>query len=39
LWYTPLRYPDLPLWLGAALYLPAIAMLIWERFGRAEPAH
>ena len=31
LWYTPLLYPEIPLWLGAALYVPTVAMLIWER--------
>jgi alpha-1,6-mannosyltransferase len=31
LWYTPLQYPEIPLWLGAALYLPTVAMLVWER--------
>jgi len=33
-WYTPLVYPDVPLWLGASLYLPALVWLVWERFGR-----
>jgi hypothetical protein len=31
LWYTPLVYPDIPLWLGAVIYFPAIAWLILER--------
>ncbi|HEX8186611.1 MAG TPA: hypothetical protein VF747_17720 [Blastocatellia bacterium] len=31
LWYTPLVYPDIPVWLGAVIYLPAIAWLVWER--------
>ncbi|HKQ08896.1 MAG TPA: glycosyltransferase family 87 protein [Blastocatellia bacterium] len=30
LWYEPLVYPDLPLWLGAVVYLPALAWLAWE---------
>ena len=30
LWYTPLEYPDVPLWLGAAVYIPAIAFLVLE---------
>lgn len=31
LWYIPHAYPDLPLWLGASLYLPALALLFWKR--------
>jgi hypothetical protein len=31
LWYTPLQYPEIPLWLGVALYIPTVAMLAWER--------
>jgi alpha-1,6-mannosyltransferase len=31
LWYTPFAYPALPLWLGAALYLPTLTLLVWER--------
>jgi hypothetical protein len=31
LWYTPLVYPGIPLWLGAAIYFPAIAWMAWER--------
>jgi len=30
LWYTPLVYPDIPLWLGSVIYFPAIAWLILE---------
>lgn len=26
-WYTPLVYPDVPLWLGAAIFVPVLAML------------
>lgn len=33
-WYTPLVYPGIPLWLGAGIYGPAIALLIWERYSR-----
>ena len=29
-WYTPLVYPDIPLWLGAAIYLPTVMLLLWE---------
>ena len=32
LWYEPLVYPDLPLWLGAVVYLPAVAWLAWEKW-------
>jgi hypothetical protein len=32
LWYEPLVYPDLPLWLGGIVYLPAIAWLVWEKW-------
>jgi alpha-1,6-mannosyltransferase len=32
LWYEPLVYPDLPLWLGAIVYLPAVAWLVWEKW-------
>jgi alpha-1,6-mannosyltransferase len=31
LWYTPLVHPDIPMWLGAVIYFPAMAWLIWER--------
>jgi alpha-1,6-mannosyltransferase len=30
-WYTPLVYPGVPQWLGAAVYLPTMALLTWER--------
>ena len=30
LWYTPLEYPDVPLWLGAAVYIPTMGLLVWE---------
>jgi hypothetical protein len=30
LWLTG-DYPNIPLWLGAALYLPALVLLAWER--------
>ena len=36
LWYTPLEYPDVPLWMGAAIYLPTIALLLWERVTKKE---
>jgi len=34
LWYEPLVYPQMPLWLGAAVYAPAVAFLIWEQCRR-----
>ena len=40
-WYTPLVYPGVPFWLGAAVFGPVTAMLAWDllavRF-RARPA-
>jgi hypothetical protein len=30
LWYIPNVYPEMPLWLGAALYFPTLALLAWE---------
>src|SRR5207247_9063508 len=36
-WYTPLVYPNIPLWLGAAIYVPAVAGLVLEvRRSRSE---
>ena len=35
-WYTPLVYPDVPLWLGASLYFPTLGWLAWERFRDAK---
>jgi alpha-1,6-mannosyltransferase len=29
-WYTPLVYPDVPLWLGASIYVPVLAMLVLQ---------
>jgi hypothetical protein len=37
-WYTPLVYPEVPLWLGAAVYLPTIALLLWENTGARHAA-
>jgi alpha-1,6-mannosyltransferase len=28
-WYTPFEYPDVPLWLGAAIFVPALVMLVF----------
>lgn len=30
-WYTPLVYPEIPLWLGACIFFPAVAWLAWDR--------
>lgn len=30
-WYTPLVYPEVPLWLGASIYVPTLAWLVRER--------
>ena len=38
LWYEPLVYPELPLWLGTAVYLPALAWLAWEKWREPHPA-
>jgi hypothetical protein len=35
-WYTPFVYPGIPLWLGVAVYLPTMALLIWERARRTN---
>ena len=29
-WYTPLVYPEVPLWLGAAIYVPTLILLVWD---------
>ncbi|HMG32870.1 MAG TPA: glycosyltransferase family 87 protein [Blastocatellia bacterium] len=34
LWYTPLVYPNVPLWLGCGVYLPAIMLLVFERWSK-----
>jgi len=31
-WYTPLVYPEVPLWLGAGIYVPTLLWLAWEQF-------
>ena len=33
-WYTPLVYPGLPLWLGLSIYVPTVVWLAWERLKR-----
>lgn len=36
LWFIPNEYPNLPLWLGAAMYIPALVMLALDRFKRGD---
>jgi len=36
LWFIPNEYPNLPLWLGAALYAPTLVMLALDRFKKAN---
>jgi len=38
LWFIPNEYPNLPIWLGAAMYIPALVMLVLDRFRRANAA-
>jgi alpha-1,6-mannosyltransferase len=35
-WYTPFIYPEVPLWVGASIYVPTLAWLAWERFTSAR---
>ena len=37
-WYTPLVYPEVPLWLGASLFVPTLAGLAWERLNKRKAA-
>jgi alpha-1,6-mannosyltransferase len=37
LWYEPLVYPDMPIWLGVAMYVPAAGLLIWEKVNHSAP--
>ena len=37
-WYTPFVYPGIPLWLGSAIYLPTMALLIWKSAHRNAAA-
>jgi hypothetical protein len=36
LWYIPNVYPHLPVWLGASVYGPALALLAWDRLRKKE---
>lgn len=44
-WYTPLIYPEIPLWLSGCIYVPTLAWLAWEHLkqrhvsGTAEVSH
>src|SRR5262249_54753439 len=29
-WYTPFVYPELPLWLGTAVFVPTLMLLVWD---------
>jgi hypothetical protein len=29
-WFTPYIYPDIPLWVGAAIFVPTFVFLLWE---------
>jgi len=31
-WYTPMVYPEVPLWLGASIYVPTLLWLAWEQY-------
>ncbi|HXU39116.1 MAG TPA: glycosyltransferase 87 family protein [Blastocatellia bacterium] len=36
-WYTPLVYPEIPLWLGWCIFSPVIGWVAWDRLsGRSE---
>lgn len=35
LWYVPTVYPDMPVWLGVAMFAPAVALLFLERLKTA----
>jgi len=37
-WYTPMVYPEVPLWLGVSIYVPTLAWLAWEQFTRVAEA-
>jgi hypothetical protein len=38
LWYIPNVYPEMPLWLGASLYVPTVLMLVWNYWRRKDRA-
>jgi alpha-1,6-mannosyltransferase len=32
LWFTPLIYPEIPIWLGVSIYAPTLLFLVWQRW-------
>jgi alpha-1,6-mannosyltransferase len=38
LWFTPLIYPDIPVWLGLSIYAPTALFLIWEKWKAKQTA-
>ncbi len=36
-WYTPLVYPEIPLWLGLCIYVPAFGWVAWEHLKGWHP--
>jgi len=36
LWYTPLVYPQIPVWLGASIYAPALVWILLESYRRPK---
>lgn len=36
LWFIPNEYPNLPIWLGAAMYVPTLVMLMLDHFKNAN---
>jgi hypothetical protein len=35
-WYTPLVYPQIPLWLGAVIFVPTALWLVWEWLNKSR---
>jgi alpha-1,6-mannosyltransferase len=36
LWFIPDQYPNLPLWLGASMYVPTLVLLAKDHFSKGE---
>jgi alpha-1,6-mannosyltransferase len=36
LWFIPNQYPNLPIWLGAAMYIPTLSLLAWDHFRKGH---
>jgi len=34
LWYTPLVYPQIPVWLGVSIYIPVLVWMLLESYNR-----